>query len=214
MCLTKLADVVMDELELRLAARRARADYCGELIRREQLEDRNRALNRELVHRSKNLLAVVQAIVEQSKARFTTVEAYAERLTGRIRSLAQTHDLIIADEWQGVTLEDLVTRQAEALLPSPKQLRMRGPTILLTPTSAQVLGMALHELAVNCLSHGVCGEQSGHVEVLWSLEPTPEGPALHILWREYGATRVTTHDVFSAAWHCGPQKPQQTEQTP
>ena len=192
MFLSDLADVVMDELELRLSALRARADYRGELIRREQLEDRNRILNRELVHRSKNLLAVVQAIVQQSKPRFTTVETYAEGLAGRIRSLAQTHDLIIAEEWQGVTLNDLVIRQAEALLVSRERLRLRGPTILLTPTSAQVLGMALHELLVNCLNHGVCGDQSGHVEFVWSLEPTSEGPALHILWREYGATRVST----------------------
>jgi two-component sensor histidine kinase len=190
-CLSDLAGIVMDELELRLTSTRALANYHGELMRREQLEERTRALERELAHRSRNLLAIVQSVVQQSKVRFTSVEDYADRLAGRIQSLARTHDLIIADAWEGVTLDDLIRRQIEALVSTPERLRISGPTVVLTPASAQTLGMALHELAVNCLRHGVCSDPSGHVDVLWSVEPTPEGPALHLLWREYGATRIS-----------------------
>jgi GAF domain-containing protein len=62
-----LASLVMDELELPLASKRAHADYRDELTRREQREERITALNKELAHRSKNLLALVQAIVRQTK---------------------------------------------------------------------------------------------------------------------------------------------------
>jgi hypothetical protein len=99
--LTNLAAVVMDELELRLSARNAIADYQQELVRREQREEHIRALLRELAHRSKNLLSVVQAIAMQTVPNSQTIHDYVTRLAGRVQALGHTHDLIADEDWQG-----------------------------------------------------------------------------------------------------------------
>ena len=142
--LTDLAAVVMDELELRLAAKRAEANYRDQLIRHEQREERITALNRELAHRSKNLLALVQAIARQTVASSATIGDYAEHLCKRVQGLGRTHDLIIADDWEGVTLGDLIGRQLESYLVSPQRLHMHGPIVALTPAAAQYLGCLLY----------------------------------------------------------------------
>ena len=88
--LNDLAGVVMDELELRLSARNAISGYQQELLRRDQREDHIRTLMGELAHRSKNLLAVVQAIARQSASGSHTIDDYLSRLAARIQGLAQT----------------------------------------------------------------------------------------------------------------------------
>jgi two-component sensor histidine kinase len=180
--MTALAAVVMDELELRLAAKRAQANYWAELIRHEQREEHLTALNRELAHRSKNLLALVQAIARQTTASSATIGDYAERLCNRVQALARTHDLIIADDWEGVTLADLLGRQLEPYLDAPERMRMQGPVVALTPAAAQYLGMAFYELAANSLRHGVLGQPSGRLDVQWRVD----GPLLLFDWQEQG----------------------------
>jgi two-component sensor histidine kinase len=181
-----LASLVMDELELRLASKRAHADYRDELTRREQREERITALNRELAHRSKNLLALVQAIVRQTTARSASIADYAQRLCKRVQGLARTHDLIIADDWEGVTLGDLIGRQLEPFLDNPQRLRLEGPAVALTPAAAQHLGLAFHELAANSLKHGVLAQPSGYIDLRWRIEQVSGGRLLHIDYREEG----------------------------
>jgi GAF domain-containing protein len=163
--LSDLAAIVMDELELRRDARRADAAHHAELARREQREERIAALNRELAHRSKNLLALVQAIARQTSASGASIADYAERLCKRIQGLARTHDLIIADDWERVTLSDLIGRQVEPFTDSMHRLRLRGPVVELAPSAAQHLGLALHELAANSLSKGALATPAGYIDL-------------------------------------------------
>ena len=176
-----LAAVVMDELELRLSARSAISGYQQELVRRELREDHIRALMRELAHRAKNLLAVVQAIARQTAPQSQTVNDYVSRLAARVQGLAHTHDLIADEDWYGVTLDDLAARQ---LAPFVEEERTRvnyaGPRLMLSPVAAQNIGLALHELATNAVKHGSLSVSQGKIDLAWQYDPA----RLHVTWRE------------------------------
>jgi two-component sensor histidine kinase len=101
-----LAAVVMDELELRLAARKAidnKKSWCAGSYGRDHIK----GLMRELAHRSKNLMSVVQAIARQTMPDDVTSRRYATRLANRVHALAHTHDLLAEENWRGANLDEL-----------------------------------------------------------------------------------------------------------
>ena len=186
--LTDLAALVMSELELRLSARRAVANYHSELARRELREDHIVALMRVLAHRSKNLLAVVEAIARQSADDRTSATEYAARLSARVQALAQTHDLIADEDWQGVTMTDLASGQVDTH--TGDRHTLLGPPVVLTPVAAENIGLALHELATNAVRHGALSMPAGRIWWTWNLS---EGntPLLRMFWREEHGPPVT-----------------------
>jgi two-component sensor histidine kinase len=190
--LNDLAAVVMDQLGLRLSARTAVSRLQRELIQSELREDHVRGLMRELAHRSNNLLAVVQAIASQTKPNDAVANRYASRLSARVHALSQTHDLITAEDWRGARIFDLIMRQLASFVdPAPPRVQLDGPDLLLVPSAAQNLGLALHELAANAVSHGVLSRPDGSVALTWQLHEgdTPQG-WLSFAWREHGSTRI------------------------
>jgi two-component sensor histidine kinase len=176
-----LAAVVVDELELRLSARASAAAHQHELIRREQREDRIRALMRELAHRSKNLLAVVQAIARQTASNSLHVADYVAQLSSRILGLSHTHDLIADENWKGARLDDLAARQLAPFLDADR-IRYEGPLVMLSPAAAQNIGLALHELGTNALKYGALSKPLGRIRLTWRLAADD----LVILWDEEG----------------------------
>ena len=180
--LSDLAALVIDELELRLS-------YHAELIRRELREDHIMALMRELAHRSSNLLAVVQAIARQTTTLSTSIEDYAERLSARVQALAHTHDLIADEDWHGVTMADLASRQLDPLVGATDRLAVDGPRVVLTPVAAQNIGLALHELTTNAIKYGALSVTDGRVSFNWTLVEG-EAPLLRIHWREENGPAV------------------------
>ena len=178
-----LAGVVVDELELRLSARAAAEAHHHELIRREQREDRIRALMRELAHRSKNLLAVVQAIARQTATNSLHVADYVTQLSSRILGLSHTHDLIADENWKGARLDDLAVRQLAPFLDADRlRILYDGPLVVITPAAAQNIGLALHKLGTNALKYGAFSKPQGQIRLSWLLT----ADALVILWREEG----------------------------
>ena len=185
--LTDLAAVVMDELELRLSARRALVDFHEELARRELREDHIQRLLRELAHRSKNLLAVVLATVRHTAPQDAQAREYAGALTGRVQGLAWTHDLIAEEDWRGANLKELASRQ----IGEQSRVELAGPEITITPVAAQHIGMALHELAANAARHGALSSGKGRVSFIWKLEDRPPSQRwLQLTWSERGGPTV------------------------
>lgn len=179
--LRDLAAVVMDELELRRSAREAALDYQAEIGRRELREEQIKGLMRELAHRAKNVLAVVQAI-----ARETTPGGMASALSGRIASLACTHDLIAEKHWRGAHFRELVSRQVGYFVDrGAHRVDLSGPDFLMEPSAAQHVGMALHELCVNAAQHGALLQPAGKVFFSWKWDGQVTGrPWLHLSWAE------------------------------
>ena len=181
MHLIDLAAIVMDELELRLSAKKARDAYRDELAQRELREDYISGLSRELAHRSKNLLAVVHAIAQHTSSSSSSIKDYVQRLAARILGLADTHDLISEREWHGVTLADLASRHLGPFVESSKRVEVAGPEITLTPVAAQNIGLALHELATNAVKFGALSVPEGKVVFGWHFQ---DPDLLLISWRE------------------------------
>jgi two-component sensor histidine kinase len=178
-----LAEMVMDELEFRLAANTAELAYKQELVRADLREDHISGLTRELTHRSKNLLTVVHAIARQTRSNTHSVKDYVQRLAGRILGLAETHELISEKDWHGVSVADLVWRHLDPFLQPTARVQIGGPAVTLTPIAAQNIGLALHELATNAVRFGALSVPEGLVVLSWERRAELSDRLL-ISWRE------------------------------
>jgi two-component sensor histidine kinase len=159
---------------------------------RKHAEEHLRFLMRELSHRTKNVMAVVQAISWQTAQKSLDLQDFEQRFTQRLEALARSQDLLVRREWRGVDLHELVRGQLEPFLDSAKdRLTANGPILLLTPAAAQELGLALHELATNASKYGALSVPKGKIEVAWKIEDeTAASKRLHMTWLESGGPAV------------------------
>jgi PAS domain S-box-containing protein len=149
-----------------------------------------RLLLRELNHRTKNLLAVVDAIVRQT-ARRTPPAELVSRVSRRLQALSVNQDLMIASDWQGAELGQLIRSQIEALLDaSDPRVTLSGPAIIVRPSVAQTLGMAIYELTANALKYGALSAQAGSVHVSWSVSEVNGVREFTLRWKEAGGPPV------------------------
>lgn len=160
-------------------------------------EETLRGLLREVSHRSRNLLAIIQSIATQTGRFSTTVDQFLSRFRGRLQSLAASQDLVTSSNWRGASLGELVVGQVArySLIPS-SAVRFSGPSPWLNPNAALHVGLALHELAVNSVSFGALSRPYGFTNVTASLGPGLSGkPSLSLVWNEtIGAPDGTPDD--------------------
>ncbi|MGG5812130.1 HWE histidine kinase domain-containing protein [Falsiroseomonas sp. CW058] len=157
---------------------------------RRRAEEARMLLAREVNHRAKNMLAVVQAVVRLTRA--GDPESFAAAVSTRIAALGRAHDLLSRRAWGDVALDDLVRGELapylalpEAEGDQPPRVRISGPPLRLRPGAVQPLAIALHELAVNAAKYGALSAGSaGRVEVGWEV-PEAAG-AVVVTWREQG----------------------------
>ena len=144
---------------------------------------------RELSHRTKNLLAVVQGLAHMIARRSDEIEDFEVRFRGCIQALAYSHDLLVAHDWQGATLEELLRIQ---LAPfggiDTGKISLQGPEVYLAPQTMQSLGLIMHELATNATKHGALSTPAGSVAIGWERDPDQNG--LRLRWQEQGGPRV------------------------
>lgn len=162
----------------------------GGLVRIEASEQQ-RILNRELSHRLKNTLAVVQAIASQTLRNVTDVEAAKEALAARLIALGKAHDILLSGEGEGA---DFGAVLASALAihddRQPDRFRISGPPIELGAQAALSLALMLHELATNAVKYGALSVPAGHVTVAWDVVAEAGEPTVRLTWREAGGPRV------------------------
>jgi two-component sensor histidine kinase len=146
---------------------------------RRDREEREYLLMREVNHRAKNMLSLVQAIARQSAAR--EPEEFVGRFTERIQALAANQDLLIRHEWHGVDVKDLVRAQLAHFADLVgSRIAVRGPKLRLNAAAAQGIGLALHELATNAGKYGALSTDAGRVDIGWGTE----GDAFTMSWTE------------------------------
>ena len=145
-------------------------------------------LAREAEHRSKNLLASVQATVNLSRAE--TAEGLKSAIEGRIRALANVHSLFAETRWIGAELSNIVTQElAPYSEKAEKRVRIDGPQVLLEPNAAQAIAVTLHELATNAAKYGALSTAKGQIELKWAHEA---GGQLTVRWTEMDGPAVQT----------------------
>lgn len=144
-----------------------------------------RALLREVSHRSKNLLAIIQSIALQTARYSVTLDMFLNKFRGRLYSLAQSQDLITDSSWRGAYFYDLVQQQTEKYLPDNAHLvRVSGDNVLLTPNASLHLGLAVHELIVNAVSHGALVKNGRAIAVSCNRVQANDQDCLEIRWEE------------------------------
>jgi PAS domain S-box-containing protein len=161
-----------------------------DITERKEAEAHLRLLMRELTHRSKNLLAVIQAMARQTARHSGSIAAFLDRFSARVQALARSHDLLVAEGWHGASLNELVRSQlAHYIDGESDQVSIDGPDIQLTPEATQSLGLALHELVTNAAKHGALSRLTGRVEVTW--QPIPRDGGVELVWRETKGPKVS-----------------------
>lgn len=151
-------------------------------------EQAQRLLIREVDHRAKNALAVVQAVIRLTKAE--TPERFVEVVEGRIAALAHAHTILAMNRWEGASLTRLVQVELEAYADadSDQRVTLAGPDIVVRPEAAQPLSMVLHELTTNAAKHGALSRPEGRLEVRWSV--IENGDWIRLDWQEKGGPIV------------------------
>jgi two-component sensor histidine kinase len=167
-------------------------EICGavttavETTAQKQREQTLQVLLREVSHRSRNLLAIIQGIANQTGRYSSTVEGFLTRFLGRLQSLASSQDLVTSSNWRGADLRDLILGQATRYVSVPqKSLRIEGERPWLNPNAALHVGLAVHELIGNSLSYGALSQPGGTVTVTATKVDAPDMlPSLILVWRE------------------------------
>jgi PAS domain S-box-containing protein len=162
--------------------KRRAVSYVGtlaDITEREEREEKERLLMREINHRAKNMLSVVDAIAHQTATK--NPEDFIERFSERIQALSANQDLLVRNQWNGVEIEDLVRAQLAPFTDLiGSRIAMLGPKLRLTAASAQAIGLALHELATNAGIYGALSTNMGRVDVGWRTD----GETFAMRWTE------------------------------
>ncbi len=157
------------------------------IARGEMLHD---LLIEELNHRVKNTLAILQSIATQTFRSASRIER--EKFEGRLGALAEAHNLLSQEKWEGSELKDVIDRVLQPyLLSTPERLRMSGPNVPLSPRLAVVLSMILHEIATNAAKYGALSNDTGKVTLDWEVIAEDVKPQLKLIWTESGGPHVT-----------------------
>lgn len=166
---------------------RASVGVAMDITDRKEAQEREKLLAREVDHRANNLLAVIQSLVQLSKAE--TPETLRQVLIGRITALGRAHKLLSEARWSGAALRRLVVEELLAYsLGEASRVSICGEDVALSPAAAQALAMVLHELATNATKYGALSAPGGRVDVSWSRQ---EAGDLTIRWTETGGPPVT-----------------------
>jgi PAS domain S-box-containing protein len=143
-------------------------------------------LAREAEHRTKNILATVQAAVQLSHSKSS--DDLKRLIEGRINALAKVLTLFVESRWTGAQLHSLVTQE---LLPyrngREERIRINGPTVMLVPNTGQAIAISLHELATNAAKYGSLSAADGNIEIAWS---RTVGGQLSLRWTESGGPTI------------------------
>lgn len=157
------------------------------IARGEMLHD---LLIEELNHRVKNTLALLQSIATQTFRSASRAER--EKFEGRLGALAEAHNLLSTEKWQGSDLQDVVGRVLQPyVLNTPERVRMFGPRAPLSPRLAVVLSMIVHEIATNAAKYGALSNETGTVTLDWEVREDGADRKLRMIWTEAGGPLVT-----------------------
>ena len=150
-----------------------------------QAEERQHMLMREVLHRTKNLLAVVQSIAAGTFRR--TKDPAQQAFLSRLHALANAHGLLTDAAGEGAMLDDIARGQLAGFVGA---VSIDGPPVFLKPSAAQSFALVIHELATNAAKHGALSSPAGSVTIRWAVCSNSGTPKLRFLWEEKGGPPV------------------------
>jgi PAS domain S-box-containing protein len=186
--------------------------YAGvdiDVTERKQQEEHLRVVMAELLHRTNNMLAVVQGLARETARRTQRAQDFLPSFTARLKGLGVSSALLARGDWRGALLEDLLRAQV-APFGAGDRFDLSGPRVLLSPRAVQNLGLAFHELATNAIKYGALSVPRGRVSVIWEIVMEEAERRLRLVWREHdgpvvaqptrtGFGRVVSEKLLSSA---------------
>jgi two-component sensor histidine kinase len=158
-----------------------------DITERKEAEERQALLAREVDHRAKNAMAIVQSIVRLTKA--DSISSYISIIEGRIKALSRAHALLSSARWHGADLDKLADEElAPYRSTHMDRISIFGPKVTLEPTKAQTLALSLHELATNAVKYGALSSAAGKLSLWWELQ----ADVLTIRWHETAGPKTHT----------------------
>ena len=155
---------------------------------KKQAQARLEVLAGEIQHRTKNMFAVVLAVVSRSFVGKRAVKDAEAAVMSRLHSLGQTHVMLTEKDWQGADLADIVRAE---MAPFTGRIQIDGPPLTLGGRAAESFALALHELATNAAKYGALSNATGRIHIGWSTV-APDGSQRFIFrWREEGGPPVS-----------------------
>lgn len=152
-------------------------------------EQRIHMLMREVNHRVKNQYSVILSMIRETNKRSETPKQFEYQVRERIMALSRSHDLLVAADWKGATISDLLAAQAQPF-PRGDVIAMAGPLLVLNANAVQYLGIAFHELATNSAKYGVLSGDKGRISVIWTITGSGASRLLHLTWAETDGPEV------------------------
>jgi two-component sensor histidine kinase len=147
---------------------------------------------KELAHRAKNQLSVVQALARLISRRSTSINSFQARFLPRLEGLSRSIDVLTQRDWRGAGLKDLIAAHLDIFsTDAAARYKLSGPDILVKPAAVERLGLALHELATNASKYGALSLPGGVVRVDWRIDRAEDRNEFTMIWREEGGPPVT-----------------------
>ncbi|KQO66693.1 hypothetical protein ASF41_08440 [Methylobacterium sp. Leaf111] len=169
------------------------ADRVQVGIARLRAEEHQAVLNRELSHRMKNMLAMVQAIATQTLRSAPDLETARDVLADRLIAMSKAHDLLLSGTRESASIEAVIRGALEIHDDArSERLHLAGPFVQVGSRAALSLALMVHELATNAAKYGALSRSEGSVAVIWTIETEGPEAMLSLCWTERGGPAVVT----------------------
>ena len=163
----------------------------GDISDRRRAEEERELLARELSHRVKNVLAVVQSLAMQTDGRFQSVDAFRQSFVGRLQALARAHSVLLEANWRSADLKTLVDQAMAAYrVVFPEVVEVQGDPVAITPRQGLGLSLVLHEAGTNASKYGALSRPEGRLRISWQIEGDDRGRRLRLQWQERNGPRA------------------------
>ncbi len=161
-----------------------------DMTQRRREEEWQRLLVAELQHRVRNLIGMVRSVARLSAPSHRHVDEYVDHLIGRLQAMGRTQSTLTRTPGRNVDLAELVREELLVHAVQPDQCLVDGPEIALSPHAAEIVTLAIHELATNSIKYGALGD-TGYIRIIWGIEDRGDKPWLALRWQERAQLRKT-----------------------
>ena len=150
---------------------------------RYESEQTQRLLMRELDHRMKNTLQVIQAVIRRTARSQGSVDVFERSLLGRVGAMSRAHDLLAEERWLGAEMNAVVTQEVSSF-DAGGAISASGPRLRLNPRAALSIALVIHELATNASKYGALSSPEGKISVTWQADRSGGEPTIALRWEE------------------------------
>lgn len=157
---------------------------------RRREEEWQRLLVAELQHRVRNLIGMVRSVARLSAPSHRHVDEYVDHLIGRLQAMGRTQSTLTRSPGRSVDLAELVREELLVHAVQDDKCHVEGPEIALSPHAAEIVTLAIHELATNSIKYGALGD-TGYIRIIWSAEQRGDKLWVILRWQETAQVRKT-----------------------